>query len=828
MHMSRQLLSWYLTLQLFTIAGLPLAFVWLQKLRSRGYTAAKALGLLFSGVIFWWGGIAHLWGVTGGAALTAALALFGFGLWKMRGHWQELPGWWREQRTFVMVSEALFLIAFLAWALVRSTQPQIVTAGGEKWMEIGFLNAVLRSPAMPPHDPWLSGFAISYYYLGYLLLGMLTRVAALPATIAFNLSNAAWFALTAVAAYGLVYDLLRERRPWGALLAPLLLLVTGNATALLQLLHRRGLFPAAFWQWLDIRTLNTAPPSPGAWTAPQNFDWWRASRTLHDYAPISTLQNPVDQEVIDEFPAFSFILGDMHPHLLGLPFVLLAIALALNLWRDRERLPVAAPLRELLNRPAGWREYGRTLLARLPHWIGYAFVLGALGFLNTWDLPIYWALVVGAYVLATYRKTDAPLFSHVLACVPEAGLLGVLSVLCYLPFWIGLRSQAGGIMPNIFNATHPAQFAVMFAPFVIPVAALIVETARRTKTQALALLGWTLAVLLGISLVTLVLGVIMGAPYVQAVLRGEQVMGVDVDLTVVTRALRDRLLNPWTALALLVGVVTAIHALLQHGEKTTAEGLTFPLLMTLLGLGLTLTPEFIFLKDVFSTRMNTIFKFYFQAWVLWSLVAAWWLVRTATIREPTPGRWVLMSLTGIAIAAGLLYPVYAIPARAAQNRGFYGTAGTGTLDGAAWLTERHAEDWTAVQWLNASLDGRPVILETPGDQHKAYVYEGRISALTGLPTVLGWAGHERQWRGTYGEQAQREQDIEELFTTSDPARTWELLERYEVQYVYVGPVERTRYPEQGLKKFAALFPTVYDQLDVQIYRVLPRNQTPAE
>jgi YYY domain-containing protein len=817
--MFEHLLSWYLTLQIFALAGFPLAFVWLRGLRSRGYAAAKAFGLLFSGILLWWGGITHLWGVTGGAALAAALLLLGVGLWKMRGHWHALADWWRSERTFIRVTEVLFLVALVAWALVRSTQPQIATAGGEKWMEIGFLNAILRSPSLPPHDPWLSGFAISYYYLGYLLLGMLTHVAALPATIAFNLGNAAWFALTAVAAYGLVYDLLDQRRPWGALAAPLLLLVTGNGTALLQILHQRGLFSAWFWKWLDIRTINTAPPSPGSWTAPQTFDWWRASRTLHDYAPISTVQNPVDQEVIDEFPAFSFILGDMHPHLLGLPFVLLAIALALNLWRRRESLPMPPALRPLLNWPDGWRAYGQALLARVPHWIGHALVLGALGFLNTWDFPIYWALVVGVYVLATYRRNEVSLFEHILSCVPEAGLLGVLSILCYLPFWIGLRSQAGGIMPNIFNATHPAQFVVMFAPFVIPITALLVQVARRTQTQALKVLGWTGTVLLVISLITLVLGVIMGAPYVRAVLRGEQIMGVDVDLAVVTQALYARLLNPWTALTLLIGVVTAVHTLLQHGEKVTAEGLTFPLLMALLGLGLTLTPEFIFLKDVFSTRMNTIFKFYYQAWVLWSLVSAWWLVKTAAARTLSGGKQLLLILTGVAIAAGLLYPIYAIPARAAQNRTFYGTRGTGTLDGTLWLTESHPEDWAAVRWLNANVDGRPVILETPGAQHKAYVYEGRISALTGLPTVLGWAGHERQWRGTYDEQAQREQAIETLFTTVDPARARELLARYDVRYVYVGPLERTRYPEEGLRKFDALFPTVYNQAGVKIYHV---------
>ena len=256
------LLAWYLTLQIFSVISLPLSFAWLRDLPSRGYAAAKALGLLLSGVLFWWGGILHIWPNTASAAVMVALMVLALGLWRMHGRWSEVPAWWQAHRTFVVTTEALFLIAFVLWVAVRATQPQLATAGGEKWMEIAFLNALQRSPSMPPHDPWLSGFAISYYYLGYLLLSMLTSVAGIPATIAFTLGNAAWFALAAVVAYGIVYDLLEGRQPFGPLLAPLLLLLTGNATGFLQLLYARGLLPAAFWRWLDIRGINTPPLPP--------------------------------------------------------------------------------------------------------------------------------------------------------------------------------------------------------------------------------------------------------------------------------------------------------------------------------------------------------------------------------------------------------------------------------------------------------------------------------------------------------------------------------------------------------------------------------------
>lgn len=799
------LIIWYLVLQGFALAGAPLAFAWLRHLPSRGYASAKALGLLFSGVLLWWGGILHLWPNTAAAAIAAAALIFGFGVWRLRGQREALAAWWRARWRFVLITEALFTLALVGWAAVRATQPQIATAGGEKWMEIAFLNAVLRSPSMPPHDPWLSGFAISYYYLGYLLLGMLTQVAALPATVAFNLGNAAWFALAAVAAYGIVYDLSDGGRPIKALFAPLLLLITGNASGLLQVIRGLELLPAGFWRWLDIKGLNTPPPSPGAWMTAARFDWWQASRVLHDYAPFSTAQNPVSQEVIDEFPAFSFILGDMHPHLLALPFVLLAIALALNLWK-------ATPATAKPETPPAWK---RRLEALAP-WFGVAAVLGALGFLNTWDFPIYWALIVAILILKRREAApEKPLAEVVLAALPGAAALALGSVLLYGPFWFALRSQAGGVLPNVFNATRLPQFLVMFAPLALPIAGIVFKLAKTTGSRWQQAVGWSVLIIGGLTLVGLAAGWIIGNPYLQGLRQGQPIPGLGmVDTAAIFDALVTRLLNPWTALLLAAGCVALFSALLAP-QRNLEGNHVFVGVLTLLGLGLTLAPEYVFLKDVFSTRMNTIFKFYFQAWVLWSLASAWWLAESA----PRTASWLKRSATVAAwllVAAGWIYTGFAIPARAGQNEGFY--SGAGTLDGAAWLAERHAADWEAIVWLNTHVPGRPIIIEAPGDRYRAYIYEGRISALTGLPTLLGWGGHQSQWRGNYEAPGEREVVLEALFSTVDVRMTRALLAEYNVTYIIIGPIERARYPEAGLAKFAALFPIVFENAEVTIYQ----------
>jgi YYY domain-containing protein len=231
----------------------------------------------------------------------------------------------------------------------------------------------------------------------------------------------------------------------------------------------------------------------------------------------------------------------------------------------------------------------------------------------------------------------------------------------------------------------------------------------------------------------------------------------------------------------------------------------FVLLLIVTGVLLTLSVEIVYLKDVFLTRMNTVFKFYFQAWVLWGVAGAFALYWFAA-----QGKVGTTVVAGLLIAAGLIYPLLAIPARAGE----YG--GPATLDGAAHLAISHPDDYAAIEWLNANVTGTPVILETPGG---GYEYQGRVSAHTGLPTLLGWSGHENQWRGNSREQDIRRPDIETLYNSTNAVEVFTLLDAYDITYVYVGPVEREpgRYSPAGLAKFNELMQVVYEQGDVTIY-----------
>ncbi len=412
-----------------------------------------------------------------------------------------------------------------------------------------------------------------------------------------------------------------------------------------------------------------------------------------------------------------------------------------------------------------------------------------------------------------------------------------LGILLYLPFWIGFQSQAGGVLLNVCNATRLPQFLVMFGPLAAIAAVFVAGRARCAGVRGRAVVRWAALALLGIlglMVLVLLIGVLLvqlGAlplqgpvAYCVAWLRGGPIPGLE-DVpnapALISRNLLLRVLNPWTALglaALLVAVVlTLIRDLrtpiqgAEHETRNTHPASRIPhhfaLLLFATGALLVLSVEYVYLRDNFGTRMNTVFKFYFQAWVMWGVAGAYALA--GFIQR---GRVGVVAAVGLLVAAGLIYPTLAIPARARE----YG--GPPTLDGTAHLAGTHPDDHAAIGWLNGNVDGAPVILEAPGDRFRAYVYEGRVAAHTGLPSLLGWAGHEHQWRGSSDEQARREPDIETLYISVDLDEVLTLLDKYGISYVYVGPLERERYHAAGLAKFAEVMQVVYDTGRVTIYR----------
>ncbi|MHB0876903.1 MAG: DUF2298 domain-containing protein [Anaerolineae bacterium] len=784
-------LRWLIVLEAVGLAGLPLTRRLFAHLPDGGSAFARPLALLLGTYLLWLLGMLGFLTVTPMAVLACLAVVLAAGL-ALGGNWRLTTA---ERRSLV-AGEVVFVAAFALAAFVRAHNPEI--SATEKPMEFAFLNSILRGETLPPGDPWLSGYSISYYYFGYLMVAALTRLAAVAPGQAFNLGIATLFAMTTAGAFSVVRNLIVISRRRDAmddttptaggesfgpaatvfgLLGALSLTVMGNLEGFLDAVHSRGLGSAAFWRWLDIKDLLEAPVA-GPWLPQRVWWWWRASRVINDRSPLGT---PI--EVIDEFPFFSFLLGDMHPHVLALPFVVLAVGICLEWALRLHDNP----------RPAAHRRF-----------LAFAIVsIGALGFLNTWDWPIYLALFAAATFIGLRGADTGARLKGALRLLAIAGIGGALA---YLPFFLSFESQASGIVPTLFSATKLRQFAVMFGPFLF-VAAAFVGRQVWVQRQAVVRRGlqWWLLLFAVPFLVLAVLCLgLVALPAGQAALQQlssmdevRQVVGDRPWSQVILSLLAAKVASPWMLLC-VTGIIAGALAVIERrngaadppAEDADAaarmdEGhLPADFALALIGIALALTwaVEFVYLRDFFGTRMNTVFKFYYQAWVLLALgcgYGAYYL--WSRLRG---GSRLLFALPAAALlAAGLVYPALATWTKAS------GFANAATLDGTRYLAASSPDDYAAIRWLNENVADSPVILEACGGSYSEYA---RVSSNTGLPTVYGWDFHEIQWRGGSRFQG-RQQDVADLYQARTWAEAQALLAEYDVRYVYVGRLEREKY-----------------------------------
>ncbi|MHC1784481.1 MAG: DUF2298 domain-containing protein [Anaerolineaceae bacterium] len=865
-------LGWFFIIFILGWAAAPLAHRIFPSLADRGFFFSKILGLLLLGFSFWLLVITGILRNDGGGILICFGLILMLSAFSLRnGGLKNWLTWIKNHKTLVISGEVLFLISFGAMALLRAANPEII--GTEKPMELAFINSILRSPIFPPHDPWLSGYAISYYYFGYIMSAILIKLSGVVSGVGFNLSISLWFALTALGAYGILFSLLNfnpankakaknkdsANKPamFAPLLAPLFVLVLGNLEGLLEMMHARGLFWSSsggqmvsrFWQYLNVAELTHPPIEPFTLipNRPSGIWWWRASRVLQDF----DLQGNV-KEIIDEFPFFSYLLSDLHPHVLAVPFVLLAVAFSLNFYLafHGKKSPSIGFFAWFVNITGGKNSdktlSEKSLITWPDFWIG-SLIFGGLSFLNTWDFPIYVALFCAVFILIKIQA-EGWHKRFILEFVETGLTLGLAGVLLYLPFYIGFSSQAGGLLPSLAFFTRGVYFWVMFGIMLAPIFIWLL-TSRKNNTRIsdwLFGLKVSAALVFGLWLISYGLAVLMGSLVAWASLTaagsGPQsvianrivelnnlftgLQGGGLGLNLISASLLQRLVAPGTWLTLMILLVLVfglLRALLDkgsvhrpiseiredgvHDEVYQKALMPFVLILILLGAGLTLLPEFFYLRDQFGWRMNTIFKFYYQTWILWSLAGAYATARIWKTAN-SPLRWLGCVLCLLLVIVGLAYPVFG--ARTKTNDF---NPGEFTLDGNAYMMRYAPGEVAAIEFLRTAPMG--VVSEAIGGSYTSFA---RVSSHSGQPTVLGWPGHESQWRGGSKEMGSREADIELLYRTADWSEALAILNRYQIRYVYIGSLEQSEYRVKE-NKFATNLTPVFRNEEVTIYEV---------
>lgn len=827
-------LKWYLVLTGIGLIGFPIVFRFLKGLPGRGFVFARSFGLILISFCFWlFGTLGFLKNSAGGlfCVILGMIAAAAFAWYRQR---QEITAWFKNAKKFCIAAELVFLTAFAFILSFRLGSPEV--SGTEKPMEMMFINSILQSESFPPQDGWLSGYSISYYYFGYVMTAVLVMLSSVAPSVGFNLMLAAVFGLAASSAFGILNDMLNLREDlttsapklrFKACFAPVFVLIIGNLEGLLEVFHSLHLFwnadrTSGFWSWIGLKELTDFPtraPSPDP-TGRSGIWWWRASRVVGDVALEGSTK-----EVIDEFPMFSFQLGDLHPHVLAIPFVLLGIGIALNvlvitLRKREERIFFAEGLL------SGSLSLKDTEMVREicsgEFWLA-ALCIGALLFLNMWDFPFYFGLYCLAVTAAQIRnfgwnrKAFTVFFETALP-------LGTASILLYSLFFISFSSQAGGIVPSGVFVTRPVHFLIMFGFFLVPILCWQISKMKecgRTSKRFGAAAGAIIFLLLTVLETAVFIGLILIrsrggtgalAQAADSFISMQQITGLASGLS----AFFSRRLNALPTLMilfLLAGLSFALIRQIERKEDASENEASHPLdvfcsLMILIAAALVIFPEFFYLRDLFGTRMNTIFKFYYQAWILFGLSAAYGFAElTGKLRGIKKGAFAVSMF--ILLAAVLVYPFFCTSGKW-ENIKWKQTL---TLDGADFLRTSRPDDWAGLEWLKSADPG--TVLEKVGS---SYGGDNIVSTFVGYPSVLGPAGHESQWRGGYTEMGSRNDDIKLIYET----RSWEtaqkLLETYNIRYVFIGSAEKSAYNIQE-KKFERNLLEVFRYGNCTIYKV---------
>ncbi|HEV2067859.1 MAG TPA: DUF2298 domain-containing protein [Thermomicrobiales bacterium] len=756
----------------------------------------------------------------------------------------------------IVTSEIVFWAVFLLFLSFRLVNPDSYHPvwGGEKPMEFAHINAILRSAHFPPVDPWYADGYLNYYYYGAYLAAFMFKLTGIPSEIAFNLAQPTFAALLASGAFSVGAALAKRasRSPviviGGGLLATVLLSLSGNLIVAARLLA-------------GLRT-----PSPPL----DSFVYWFWDPT----------RAPAAQPIysITEFPYFSATYADLHAHVIALPITVLVVALGYALALDSRQvaLVTAAPLRSAR---ATLPVVSRLLLLALC--LGTLFMTNAWdvptfaavagvailmatrafsGIVRRLGGTIFLAALVGvsAYLVALpFTRSYVTLVSEIAPTRDQSLLLAVEShlgvFLLIAPFALAAlayrRARAAG---NLFE---PTVWALLLGT------ALLIRWYGVGRDPAIA--RWA-----DVATVAIVVAMVLLAAW--------QTFAARADFGLPAAVLRIGALGAWTVTIWLLATERPVLALFTGlGLGAGLLWLSFRavaeryIAMMIAGASFVAAgTELVYLVDDLSGgtsyRMNTLFKFYNGVWTLLALACAGLLAfALALIRTPSrpkgvpradhqatamswlSGRWGAVGATiGVAaILASLAFPVFSTAARLGQH--FEQPGAHRTLNALDWMsygtigtprpnaddfrsaedegvelsnpvTLSYDEDRVVIEWFNEEVAGTPVIAEASINPYRCG--GSRISIHTGLPVVIGWVRHQEQqrYRDSLG---QRRDDLRTLYTTEDPREKQRIIDRYRIEYIVVGDMER-HYPTNGCLAtdneggIAAFSPLVGSDLEV--------------
>jgi YYY domain-containing protein len=783
-------LTTFLVVQLLGVVTFVLIARSFSPLADRGWAISKTVGMLGVSTVVWL--VSHLpfvpnalisWWAA--AALLAALALYL--LSRDPGFFIQIV---KRRKREIALSELIFISLFVVFLFIRAFDP--AASGTEKPMDLMMLNAVVHSESTPPEDLWLAGEPIAYYYFGYWIYGGVSAMGGTPPAFAYNIGIALVAGLGASVIASLAVTLVRRdgggrKNTYTAGIASAVFLVfLTNVSGLIVFLDVLKAVPASLFNWFkgaDYDRINNV----ATWRPDDFWWWWKSSRIINSYDEFG---NEVDF-TIQEFPFFSFLLGDFHPHLMAIPFLLTAVTIAMRLFFFRD-----SNFSSLKSRP---------VLA-----IAGAISFGSLGFINFWDVAMLLLLLIGTAILATLLRSRFT-FTEFLRTVTPVMLIWIAGLLVYSPFYLGTAESQIQWPPIATTATgsRPIHILAVWLPLALTVLPLIYFVSNRIP----------LRVATGSGIIT-----VSGRSNVW---KNGWIVAAGVTLTpwivwVVTHLSLNPNSDPEQVIykfptSFVLGVVSflSIGVTLDRARRGADDGAQIALVATALAAYLVFAAELFFIHDLFGNRMNTVFKFYYQAWILLALAGGYSTYQLARLLPATIG-WTRIGMVaaitvfGILVATSVYFDLSAIFSKADDS-------GLGpNLDSTSFIGVRNSDELWVIDHIRDSSQDNDVLLEAAGS---SYQETSRISATTGVPTVIGWEFHEKQWHGAGFDPSQRVKDVESIYNGSDVEHVESLISKYGITLLVVGPRERAAYNNIDISIFDTLGDRVIEKGAFTVFRI---------
>ncbi|MDR1638803.1 MAG: DUF2298 domain-containing protein [Clostridiales bacterium] len=740
-------LAWWAVWLGLGIVFLPMSSVIFSRLQSKGYIFSKVIGLAIGGYLTWLASSLKILPFRWWAAYLVLAFLLGANIMLSRKT-KFFSSAIKDEgliKEFIK-EEALFMALLAFWSFLRGVKPDII--GLEKFMDFGIVNSALRGDYFPPIDMWYAGQPINYYYLGQYFCAYLTRLSFVDSAITYNLMMATLFAAVFMLAYSIgqfLYDLyvqnalLSKRSKYARMVSGIL---PGALVCLSGSLH------TVIYAWF-------------AGGGPYGFYWFPDATRYIGFNP------PVPEDgTIHEFPLYSFVVSDLHAHVINMLFVLTvvgaAIACAVGIMKKAQ---TQEPLDERSNDPKArsFKDY-----IPEPSYFLAIFLIGLFPATNYWDFPIYIVVSGAIYFYANLKARKFSLSALGIAFV-QVAVAASLSYLVVLPFQMGFDAISSEIK---------------------------LVTIRSRLYQLLVLYGYQI-VFFGMLLL-------------------EAIYSFTHPLTVPKAQKRGPKFQPPKPGELTLDIPEdekKKHIVIAFLEKANPADVIAGILFVC-AIGLVILPEIIFIKDIYpnNPRANTMFKLCYQAFILFSLGIGYAFPRLFMHHDKKRGAdYVTCAIAVAFLFCAFIYPFYAI-------EGWYGKFSLGAykgLNGIAYMEtykEKLSDSEDAVDELSMVDDipiieylkkvkGQPAICEA---NDYSYTSFGRIASATGLPDIFNWYTHQQLWRNSDHDAFNaRVVDVEQVYTSGNVQTITGVLDMYNVEYVVVGKLERKKFgdriQEQAIK-----------------------------